>query len=1240
MNKKKLYPVLFVVLSVLTLFSYSAMNDKHVAFQENRDNTIQLNFTLSESDYQIIPFTTPEGQTYSRIVFNRGIRLEKKGAPEVPFLNAGLRIAGNTNVYYRITDSSFIEIELKDPLVPSRGTIYRNQDPMVIPYIADPQIYRNGLYPLEIAGVSDPFCFRDTRGVFVTFYPFQYDAGKKVLRVYTSISMNVVEKAERNAVNSLPERALNSMLRSASRMYETIYLNYIPETRAWPGDEIEEKKGDILVIHTSRDTSAIAPYVTHKQSKGFTVHTQLVTAGINVKATVKNAYTANTNILYVQLVGDWADIKCDLGGGASAPMDPMLGCVVGTDSFPDIIIGRFSAASATDVTTQVNKAIYYETHMNESWWKKGLGIASAEGSGDDDEYDKEHIDIIKENKLLPKGFTSVAEAYDPGATAAMVSAAVNPGCFIINYCGHGAKTYWVSSGFSNTNVNALTNTNMYPIIWSVACVVGEFHTSGDCFAEAWLKKQNGGAVATLMSTINQPWVPPMIGQDYFNDLLIGGYNYAANPGDGTSTTKGYSTYGLLSFNGLILMYSEDYSSSSLQTMQTWTLFGDSSLQVRGTSGPQPPVADFTYTTNGMTVTFTDKSTDDGTITKWAWNFGNGTTSTIKNPTCTYSSAKTYTVVLTVTDNESQTASKTKSFFVGPQPPYADFIYTTNNTTAVFTDKSTDNGTITKWNWTFLKNGSSVGSSTLQNPSFNYNEYGIFQAKLDVTDNENPVQTGTITKNVEISQCSVYCESKGSDSSYEYIDKITLGTYSKTSGNNSGYGNFTTEIIELKKGNTYPISLTPGFSSGSYTEYFAVWIDYNKNCSFEDTEKVFAPAGSNAMVSGSIVVPANAVTGKTRIRISMKYNAAPTACETLEYGEVEDYSVNLTTDCETPVACFTPSVNKYTVTFTNCSTSTPNPIVTNNWNFGDNSTSTLANPVKTYAANGTYNVTLTVTNACGKTASISKPVIINVSSECLYDDIVGSFPGIGIWLRDSQSAVWTQISKQQADYIRLGDVNGNGLDDMAAYFKATGKLWYRYDNGIWEDIPASAATLVAYDLGDMNNDGKEDLVGSWSDKGLWWRNNTTGVWTKLSNMIPTYVATGDFNGDNKADVVGLFPSLNSIWIYYSNNTWKQISKQINIKDLRAGNMDSDAKAELVGSWDIGVWMFDPETNNWVKHHAAQAKQIAVGDINAQCMKDIVGYWDAATPLYVKLMESNTWVKLSNYNPDTMDAGKVK
>ncbi|MCP4747246.1 MAG: hypothetical protein GY874_14060, partial [Desulfobacteraceae bacterium] len=153
------------------------------------------------------------------------------------------------------------------------------------------------------------------------------------------------------------------------------------------------------------------------------------------------------------------------------------------------------------------------------------------------------------------------------------------GLSLINYCGHGSSNSWGTSGFSSSDVNDLRNGDMLPVIISVACVNGAFH-KGTCFAEAWLRKQDGGAVAALMSTINQPWTPPMRGQDYMNDLLIGGYDYQANPGNGTSTTSGRNIFGSIVLNGLVLMYAESSGSQDLETISTWTTFGDASLQVR------------------------------------------------------------------------------------------------------------------------------------------------------------------------------------------------------------------------------------------------------------------------------------------------------------------------------------------------------------------------------------------------------------------------------------------------------------------------------------------------------------------------------------------------------------------------------------------------------------------------------------------------------------------------------------
>jgi vibriolysin len=109
------------------------------------------------------------------------------------------------------------------------------------------------------------------------------------------------------------------------------------------------------------------------------------------------------------------------------------------------------------------------------------------------------------------------------------------------------------------------------------------------------------------------------------------------------------------------------------------------------SSNTPPVANFTFTTSGLTANFTDTSTDPGgSIASRSWNFGDGGTSTTANPSHTYAAAGTYTVTETVTDNGGLSASKSASVTVvsagGTQ------VYT-NNTAVAIPDRKTITSTI-------------------------------------------------------------------------------------------------------------------------------------------------------------------------------------------------------------------------------------------------------------------------------------------------------------------------------------------------------------------------------------------------------------------------------------------------------------------------------------------------------------------------------------------------------------------
>jgi len=109
--------------------------------------------------------------------------------------------------------------------------------------------------------------------------------------------------------------------------------------------------------------------------------------------------------------------------------------------------------------------------------------------------------------------------------------------------------------------------------------------------------------------------------------------------------------------------------------------------VTGGTSNVPPVANFSYTASGLTVNFTDSSTDsDGTIASHAWTFGDGSTSTATNPSHTYAAAGTYSVALTVTDNGGATNTKTQSVTVS----------STGGSTQLLGNTGFESGAATPW----------------------------------------------------------------------------------------------------------------------------------------------------------------------------------------------------------------------------------------------------------------------------------------------------------------------------------------------------------------------------------------------------------------------------------------------------------------------------------------------------------------------------------------------------------------
>lgn len=545
----------------------SIRNKTNIQLVSSTEKVVELVFSNNGYQSETVKLLNSSA---SVIRIENGTPILEAGAPELQKVTASVIIPATEKMNLEIVSSEYYDVE-NVQVAPSKGNLYRNQNPAEVPYYYGPSYTNNSFYPGKLAELRTPYILRDFRGQTVVAYPLQYNPVTMVLRVYTSIQVKLVNSGEKgeNMLTAINPKKLDSEF---NQIYRHQFLNFEASKYASVGES-----GNLLVVCPAKYREAIKPLIDWKNKRG--IATELVefaseTTGTSATA-LKNyikTYYLEKGLTFLLLIGDAEDIPSLYANGDS---DVAYSYVSGNDSYPEFFVGRFSASNTNHVQTQVEKTIAYERDLDETatWLTNGLGLASDEGgngTGDDGESDKQHMEKVKAD-LLSFTYQNITSVYDPGATSAQVTNAINGGVGIINYVGHGSDVSWGTSGFSVSNINKLTNTNRWPFIFDVACVNGNFHGQ-TCFAEAFMQayKNNEptGAVAIIASTINQAWNPPMDGQDEMVDILIESYE-----------TNIKRTFGGIAYNGCLHM-NDEYGSEGDAMTDTWTTFGDPSLLVR------------------------------------------------------------------------------------------------------------------------------------------------------------------------------------------------------------------------------------------------------------------------------------------------------------------------------------------------------------------------------------------------------------------------------------------------------------------------------------------------------------------------------------------------------------------------------------------------------------------------------------------------------------------------------------
>jgi hypothetical protein len=271
-----------------------------------------------------------------------------------------------------------------------------------------------------------------------------------------------------------------------------------------------------------------------------------------------------------------------------------------------------------------------------------------------------------------------------------------------------------------------------------------------------------------------------------------------------------------------------------------------------------------------------------------------------------------------------------------------------------------------------------------------------------------------------------------------------------------------------------------------------------------------------------------------------------------------------------------------------------------------------------------------------------------SADSLMADFGSAF---GLWNLNFDRGWQQVIGSSPAQYV-TGDLDGNGIDDVAASFTGQG-VWIRWNGGGWAQLTVATPTLMG--VGDLDANRRFDLVLAFDGLGLYaWSNAAT--WTQLHRSSPSVMALGNVDGAGGDDIVATFTG-QGVWTYRHGSGWSGLNAfdataitigplddssgpedilfsfpgfglytLVNLTTWKAlhfllpahaaiGNLDGDARGEIVVDFGpgVGIWLLENQTT-WSLLHGFPSEATRMGDLDGNGRADVVvdfgpdwGFW---------------------------------
>ena len=509
-------------------------------------------FTLqeSESDKTLIQFThediTFESQgEYTKLVPSQGGTTTDYGQPELPLFSTLIQVESDKE--YSVSFNILSSHTISDIRIFPFQNKDKTEAPGVIKYM-DASFYSGDVvYPVSILEVSDRLVMRDLHLLNISVVPYRYHPSQQTLEVIDAVEIEVVESGERDdggMSERLPSRVFESM-------YSTLVLNYVERDR-----DTEFQDPAILYIcgGSSENNSSFQQLVEWRHQRGYVVYTanlsETGSSSSSIKNYIQNAYNNfDPSPEYVAFVGD-------VGGSYSVPTfyedwghdywgdqcegDQPYSQLNGNDLFPEVLVGRISVRSSSNISNIVNKIIHYEkaTYMGDlnEFYERAAVMGDPGDSGLSTVITARYV----ENVMEAYGVEDVRIKISGSSWTSWMENRLEEGVAYFQYRG-----FYGVSGFDNGDIDDANNGHRLPFATVLTCGTGSFAQETTCLSEQFLKAGSvsspKGAVAAVSTATGNT-------HTMFNNIIAMGIYDGIFP-------KKVGTAGAALSNGKLTLYS-------------------------------------------------------------------------------------------------------------------------------------------------------------------------------------------------------------------------------------------------------------------------------------------------------------------------------------------------------------------------------------------------------------------------------------------------------------------------------------------------------------------------------------------------------------------------------------------------------------------------------------------------------------------------------------------------------------